>query len=305
MSRIHSAFIAFAFLLTLSAEAQNWVYPGSEWKYDYYNYAVNATGYVRINYTGDTLIGNRNCQKLFRESNSYSFAYNMYGTISIGYLFTFDSANVVYIHNGNGFDTLYNFNAVPGDHWEMTGGTGNLQCDPNSRVVVLDTGMMQINAMPLRYLYVQLDYGAQFPGPYYDTLVERVGSIVHYLLPYDLADELITYGEGGDFRCYSDANFASYKPHYPNACDFIIAGMDELSARSIQAFPNPAHESTQVRGIPAGTSAHYRIFTADGRLVLEGELVNETIPVAQLTEGYYLLEVQTKEMLGRTALLKY
>lgn len=301
------AFIAFAFLLTLTAQAQNWVYPGSQWKYNYNNASASATGYMQIQYIGDTQIIYRNCQVLYRESYSYSWQFFMYGNIPAGNLITFDSANVVYNYNGTGFDTLYNYNAVPGDRWEMTGGAMNNLCDPHSQVVVLDTGTKIINAMPLHYLYVQLDYGSQLPGPFYDTIVERVGAIVHYMLPYDLADQLIGYGEGGDFRCYSDNFFPSYKPHYANPCDFVITtnSIPEQAALAIRAFPNPAHDQTHVIGIPEGQNAHFRIFSADGRLVLEGELANEAIPVAQLQDGYYLLEIQTENQQARTALLKY
>ena len=113
-----------------------------------------------------------------------------------------------------------------------------------STLFVLDTGTLIINSVALKYQVVQFMFPLSvLPVPYQDTIIERIGFINSYFLPYDYCTAVIDGNEGAWFRCYSDNSFATYKPHFLYNCDFIL-GADELENNSgIKIYPNPVNDN--------------------------------------------------------------
>jgi hypothetical protein len=126
-----------------------------------------------------------------------------------------------------------------------------------------------------------------------DTLIENIGFIRDYMLPYDQYDGAIDANEGGPLRCYSANNFATYQPHFTEVCDYIM-GTNELNASaSFQVFPNPVSDQINVPESLIQEYNHYRILSSEGKLIQKGQ-TTEQIDVANLPAGNYTLLIENQ-----------
>ena len=113
--------IALASLLPFCASAQSWCPVGAEWIY-HPPFGWPATGFSRISYTGDTLVGGSMGQRLSSE-----FAVQYWGDtttfqsfIPAAYLTSVSGGLVrLWSFTTESWDTLYWFSAQPGDHWRI------------------------------------------------------------------------------------------------------------------------------------------------------------------------------------------
>ena len=217
--------------------AQNWAPAGAKWHYTYIGFSI---GYVEIANVGDTVIAGQTCQKLQKTFNGLQF-----GVTPMNFVFdttyTYESNGIVYVLEQNQWKTLYNFNAVLGEHWPMAPIPEFGGCTENSQLKVLATGTKVTNAQTLKYLVV-----VDFCNPdltsqgFQDTIIEKIGFTGSYMLPFDMCTMAFDGNEGGPFRCYSDNNFATYKPFYANECDYLV-DLDEITfMRSVKIWPNPS-----------------------------------------------------------------
>lgn len=92
---------------------------------------------------------------------------------------------------------------------------------------------------------------------------------------------------------YNDQNFY---------CEGQTLGLEELDdALDFSLFPNPSSDYLRVNGLDSGT---YRIISMDGKEVKSGILDNALIEVAQLRNGYYLIEITSGGKGGRKSFVK-
>lgn len=63
---------------------------------------------------------------------------------------------------------------------------------------------------------------------------------------------------------------------------------------AISVYPNPAHSTLCVSGFSKDESNTFQIFDEYGKIILQGELANETINISTLPNGYYLLKLNEK-----------
>jgi hypothetical protein len=216
--------------------AQNWAPAGAKWHYTYIGFSI---GYVEIANVGDTVIAGQTCQKLQKTFNGLQF-----GVTPMNFVFdttyTYESNGVVYVLEQNQWKTLYNFNAVVGEHWPMAPMPEFGGCTENSQLKVLATGTKVIDAQTLKYLVVDFCNPDLTSQGFQDTIIEKIGFTGSYMLPFDMCTMAFDGNEGGPFRCYSDNNFATYKPFYANECDYLVDLEENTFMRSVQIWPNPS-----------------------------------------------------------------
>jgi hypothetical protein len=230
-----STLLFFAFFFSSLSFAQNWAPAGAKWHYTYIGFSI---AYVEIANVGDTIIAGQTCQKLQKTFNGLQF-----GVTPVNYIFdttyTYESNGVVYVLEQNQWKTLYNFNAVVGEHWPMAPMPEFGGCTENSQLKVLATGTKVINAQTLKYLVVDFCNPDLTSQGFQDTIIEKIGFTGSYMLPFDMCTMAFDGNEGGPFRCYSDDNFSTYKPFYANDCEYLV-GVEENQMHKLAIYPNPS-----------------------------------------------------------------
>jgi hypothetical protein len=230
-----STLLFFALFFSSLSFAQNWAPAGAKWHYTYIGFSI---AYVEIANVGDTIIAGQSCQQLQKTFNGLQF-----GVTPVNYIFdttyTYESNGVVYVLEQNQWKTLYNFNAVVGEHWPMAPMPEFGGCTENSQLKVLATGTKVINAQTLKYLVVDFCNPDLTSQGFQDTIIEKIGFTGSYMLPFDMCTMAFDGNEGGPFRCYSDDNFSTYKPFYANDCEYLV-GMEENQMHKLAIYPNPS-----------------------------------------------------------------
>jgi hypothetical protein len=277
-------------LFSISIHAQNWSPSGANWTYSYYGF---FPGYVDVLYSGDTIIDGQSSKMLTKTFHGIDWNMTLVSNV-FAKDYTYENNGVVYIRYQNQWDTLYHFNAQVGDHWRMAKQPVANVCPQNSRLNVLAIGNKLINNETRKYLVVDFcnpDLSSLGWGQ--DTIVENIGFIGSYFLPYDQFDGAVDGNEGGPFRCYTDDNFATYAPHYNGACDYIV-GMEELSgSSSFIIYPNPTQNDIHIPFDFINKFTRYTLYSFDGKIHQMGYM-SENIPLHHLKSGNYLLEISNE-----------
>lgn len=289
-------------LLPIKLFAQNWAPTGAQWHYSYYGF---FPGYVDIAYTGDTLIEGQASKILTKTYHGLGWNQSITSE-TFGYEYTYEESGVVYLRYENQWDTLYNFNAQVGDSWRMAKQPITNVVAQNSRIKVLATGNLNINNETRKYLVVdKCDSNNISLGWFNDTIIENIGFLHDYLLPYDQFDGAVDGNEGGPFRCYTDNNFVTYKPSYTEVCDYIM-GTEELTANaSFQIYPNPVSDWIQISLNVVNEYLKYSIYSSEGKKVQTGQM-SEQIDVSNLPSGIYtlLIENQTQNRFAKVLVMR-
>ena len=74
--------------------------------------------------------------------------------------------------------------------------------------------------------------------------------------------------------------------------DVAVFGVSELGDEKLGVYPNPAAEVIRFRGLSAGSSYNYALYSLGGSKVLAGSLDRETIDIGALSAGQYILVLQ-------------
>ncbi len=249
--------------------AQQWASNGAQWHYSYDNFAT--TGYVHIEYIGDTVLvcestakQYQNC-KIFNKTR-YSFDYlsGNYNTQNLGHEYTWANDDSVLLYRHNQFYVLYDFSAEIGDIWTIpeTYYTG---CDTIGKVKVIGVGDTLINSESLRYVILLPEESSYWAIR--GMVIEKIGPINWYMFPEGegcIADLF----EGGNFRCYQDDLF-EFQSGIVSYCDFVVSTPENFLERRINVFPNPARDWVVFEyRLPGETrEATIRITDAGGRIV--------------------------------------
>jgi hypothetical protein len=83
---------------------------------------------------------------------------------------------------------------------------------------------------------------------------------------------------------------------------FRVTGLDNLSERAIQVYPNPASHQLNVRGL-MGTQWNYEIITSTGNIVMTGNIQegeeSATIHLDNISSGMYILQLKQLDKIHR------
>lgn len=281
--------------------AQNWSPNGAQWHYSYYGF---FPGYVDIAYSGDTLLDGQVTKKLTKTFHGLGWGMDV-TSYSIGIEYTYEANGVVYLRYQNQWDTLYNFSAQVGDSWRIAKQPFANVAPQNSRLKVIATGIKVINSNTLKYVKVEFVDPQMNPLGFEDTIVENIGFIGSYFLPYDMFDGFVDGNEGGPFRCYADNNFALYKSYYLEVCDYIMGTTELEGSASFQVYPNPVSDQINIPETLIQEYNHYRILSNEGKVIQHGQ-TTATIDVANLPAGNYtlLIENQTQKRYAKLLVVR-
>lgn len=197
--------------------------------------------------------------------------------------------------NTNNFDTLYDFNAYPGNKWLLPDAVPASGCNRHI-VTVLDTGHRTINSTNLRWLKVSIFDNIQLVN---DTIFERIGFkqyfyFAHYICPIPPAADppFVT-----SLRCYSDYQI-NYKLY--SACVSIFlhgTSIEENSVlNSVSIYPNPSENKIFVDyNLQEMNPVKLVITNYLGQVVYETEnvLPNQETDLHTLEKGFYFFTIQS------------
>ncbi len=236
-------FPCLALCLTTAISAQSWCPPGATWTYTYGN-GWTIDGLARFTYMQDTLIDGHTAQRI---------AFHIEGTsagspVSLEFppVHTTVDGDLVSILTATGFDTLYWFGALPGDHWGITMPDGMASY---GEVLVTDTGTRVIDGVPLRYLVTDTD-----------TITQRLGASFAFMLPWV---QYILDEPGGPLRCYGDGQIDHHAAWWSLPCDFLLgvndAGADPGGLPTVVSADGQLLVSTPFPGMLSITDATGRV----------------------------------------------
>ncbi|MFO7721834.1 MAG: T9SS type A sorting domain-containing protein [Bacteroidales bacterium] len=299
----------FVFLLIgFSGTGQVWVDSGAVWHLDFWT--VGWGGFWKMEYEKDTMFQDRLCQKI--ATHEYLFTKNMQGqTFLIGPKkiaenFTSVSGDTVFYWNGLGFFVLYNFGASIGDSWIIADenpyslGISEL-CDDTSRIIVTDTGSVEINGA--RYRTITVEPSSNSSIGIVGTYVERFGLLntaygeFQMLFPGPFqCDSMTAYVEWYffKFKCFQDSSFALYNPSGQD-CEYLLTtiGIEEPEAQKMTLYPNPVQDFVYIMDPVAGPKS-VELYNYQGamlkRYLLSGD--ENRVDLSELPQGVYLIVIK-------------
>lgn len=280
-------------LVPFCVSGQHWFPDEAVWHHGYAN-PFGQLGYVRMEVAGDTVVSGQTCRKLERTRHSYDFIAEQYGSQPLSPIMAYEAGGMVwvYVPSTAEFDTLYHFNAVPGDQWQLPA-TPTPVFATGGHMAVTGTGTMTLGATTLRWMAVNVHFMTTDGDMLVqDTIIERVGSSI-YFLPHDHANSELDANEAGVLRCYQDAGVSYTVTGQP--CDIILGIADATGTDLVLAYPNP-NAGVFTLSLPRGTQAReVTVFDATGRLVLVRSVPNATgtliMDISRHENGMYLVQV--------------
>lgn len=285
-----------ALLLALAATprlfSQNiWIRPHAVWHYGYTDPALSS-GFIKIRYTADTLIGDHDFEIL--EGTRYRFQMTgpnpedvVMDSSSYGRWFTYAEGNTVFYYKNDQLYVLYNFSMTTGDTWTIETGSSWFGCDDTSSVRVTDFGSATIQNEAMRYMDLEANDSSSLGIN--ARVLSRIGTVGNDFLfptprncdPNTIADFTIY-----NFLCYEDDSI-SYNPA-GGYCEWFL-GIEEKQALKISVSPNPVRDLLSVTVADAGN--RYQVVSLAGQPVTSGilQFSEGTINVATLASGVYFL----------------
>ncbi len=205
----------FALLATTSnAQSQVWIDENAKWTYDFWNIGVDGT--YEFEYTSDTMISGKMCQKIEVTRHRYfthPLGHPVYTETKDDPRFTYASGDSVFHYSNGQFHLLYDFSASVGDSWTVDITDIGGECNDTAKVEVVATGTTEINGEELRT--ITLEPATDSYMSIRSTCVEKFGAkltspedIGTGPFPgYQSCDGNIFEADILDLRCYSDDTF--------------------------------------------------------------------------------------------------
>lgn len=280
-----------AFILSgwsVVAVAQSWCPPGARWKFD--TGSPWSASQVLCNYVGDTVIDDFDAQAI---EQVFQLTEN-FGTDTLiqhnwGKKFTRTDGEVVWEWNGEMWDTLYWFTALPGDEWQPFWAFGEV-C-PDHVIHVLDTGTMVVDGIPLRSLTVELREAGVSVG-WQSSITERIGGYGGNLFP-GLPPCGAIYECYCSFLCYRDQDIGTN-----GSCELpVTVGMMEvpkaMQGQQLNVYPDPGEGLLHITLTGVSHPWTLTMTGASGEVVLRssGTGAASQLNTSGLASGLYLLQV--------------
>lgn len=265
-----------------------WPQINAEWYYSYNDFWI--TGYVKIEYSGDTLLSlgkdNKqyyNCQILKKTLYYYNFLNGILDTTHLGYAYTWSTKDTVFVNKHSQLYVLYDFSAQPGDSWIIPE-TYQTPCDSVGTVQVNSSGDTIINQEMLRYIRVE-PHGSSEWG-LYGLIIEKYGPIDWYMFPEQNC--ITDLSEGGPLRCYQDDS-CLFSTSIAPYCNYITS-INKIAENIFSVYPNPADKWIKI-SCHANNLFNMSIWNSIGNIVYKSsEIENGSIiKIEKLPPGLYFL----------------
>lgn len=336
MKKILFLSIVLLFSLKVRAQSSVWCPPGATWYYDcpYVMYSFLPFGSLKFVYTHDTTIQNKLCKIIngtfYYRNTSPGMIYPLQITYNYETYYTYEDNSVIYLYNGNNFDTVVNFNANIGDKWLRPESNNMSNCNSRKAITVKDTGHISINGNNLKKVvttytnsYMWMNDAGNALAPHTmtlsDIIVERMMTIERtsggeqsaFLFPtyceVDLTsvvtDAFPYEALPNNFHCYQDNDFALYHVGDEDCQAIITVDIKENSADKINfsIYPNPASNVVTIE-LPQSNQYDIKLCNVLGVVYKNIPLAKEKteIDVNLLNSGVYFLQVFEKEKLAAT-----
>ncbi len=281
--------------------AQVWCPSGARWVYD--TGSPWAESWTQFTYVGDTLMDGILAQHI----ENTGFISQLFGNDTLIQTSgpdvitrTVPGSVLEWSAGMAEWDTLYWFDAVPGDSW-IPAWAFSGECPEGHRLVVLDTGTVVIDGVELRSMDVQRSTDDQPTGPI-ETVFERIGNTQGFFqwVP-DCGGALECYCT---FGCYSDQTL-SY-PAAGSACGLPVSiSVNTEKGAAIDVYPNPGMDVLHITTTGKGLAV-VRVTDTSGRDMAQLALTTQTIALSTLQwpPGVYVVEVTTSEALSTVKWIK-
>lgn len=305
------------FSLTFSLSqvmAQTWCPPGATWHFKRGQQFSNAgvDGVMTMTYTGDAIQLGTLCKVLQATYVGNSgWPSSPVVTQNFKTYYTHLTNGVLYILNGNRFDTVVSFNALPGDKWlrpgfDSVGGSG---CNSRRPYTVIDTGHVLINGFNLKkvtasysafYNYSQNTY--TFVAQH--TFIERLlftGATPYSIFPIDCEmDNILAEIPQTYFRCYEDNSFPLYNVSNYGCSSLTGVSSQQNDDATISIYPNPAEDRLVVK-IPDAADYTLHLLNIFGKSQpLPGIQIDPTslqVNLNTIEPGIYFIQVYENDNL--------
>lgn len=278
------AVVVLGLLGALLAKAQVWCPPGARWLYDTGNpWQVAQT---EITYVGDTIVDGFVAQKLERHYKLVQSFGN--DTLIEGYhspWITRVEGDMVLDKVEGVWDTLFRFDAVPGDHWQPNWLDG-LEC-PDHTLHVVDTATVLIDGVALRQLDLDIYYEGVPIGWGGVAITERIGG-AFWLGPPPCG----VYECYCTMLCYQDNDISTWL----DPCTFTV-GVEDLQAGGVAPLQISHLGSEIVVAVPSAMiGSELSIHDPTGRVVQQQVTTgaNVLVPIAGFPAGAYIASLRAK-----------
>lgn len=277
-------------LFSATVQGQIWIDQGATWHYEW---SGILPAFDKIEYVGDTVIQQKNCQVL--EVTRYVFQPIQSGgqLLNTTYFYNYthlSNDTLYYLVNGQ-FEILYCFGAQVGDTWDIGVDTNVWLCG-SSVVKVHDTGSTIINGEKYEWIAVHTlpNSSVGLSGKIY----KRFGAISDYLFPTPRNCDPNSMVSFYDFRfaCFEDVSFPVYNVTN-KACAYLLhTGIADLEKEKkiVTLFPNPVRDVLHIRASSGYKISQIEITDIQGNFLT---LVHHNeIDLTGLSKGVYLVKLE-------------
>lgn len=282
--------ILFVVANYIVCSAQEFGGPDSKWVY-------NITGFQGVNtveFEKDTTINGLSFNKFIMASQHYPDQ-----DLSMRPLFLRNADGLVrWSVDGLDTDTLFNFNATPGDRWEMP----HFKSWRDDIYVfdVVDTFTTSFMNRDLKALSYKMHLKGDFEPMFVDTIMEHIGFRHSFILPFDGFDANLDFNIGGSLMCFQNDLLGTialennwwFDFWFPYDCSQLTSTVHiEKGYSEFSLYPNPTIGQVHISDLDNHYYS-YEIYDLTGLGVGSGEGYGNTrIDVSALGSGIYFLRV--------------
>lgn len=258
----------------------NWPPLGAEWYYHIflkissYNGIFSDPVLVKLKYEKDTTLGGQLCKKLVAEP-----------TNAVYYVYKQGEKVFWYNDTTGGFELLYDFGTPVNGYW-VRGGVDTIWVDYADTIL--------INGVPKRRLYVHIvSQALPTDRVLRNPIIEDIGSW-SYFFPRDNDFPSPCKGHySKGLVCYKDSSIGEWG-------NCVLTGIEEKpkplpTLPSVRIYPNPATQSLHVE---SDQPIHQlRLYDVHGKMVWQkkGSFFHYEINLTNISPGFYIVNIQTKE----------
>ncbi|MBS1546078.1 MAG: T9SS type A sorting domain-containing protein [Bacteroidetes bacterium] len=271
------------------AKAQLWCPPGATWMANLFGLAVD--GCENAVYLGDTIYQGRTAQHIAVEDIIMNYLDPPQDTVQWDLYTSIQDSIVFQWTASEGWDTLYRFNAVPGDRWYPPG-LPIAQSELCNAVQVTDTTHVNINGLSFRQLTCAfLDQFGNLTSNTF-SITDRIGTgSMHFPTGACATDEPVWLS-----HTYVDDAFPFYDNGAGSNCDHFSGIKEHVTALTLIVYPNPGTDVLHME-YPSMDGMNLCLLDVTGRVIREASVPAGQVELgtAELPPGMYTVEVRTTE----------
>ena len=273
--------------------AQSFAPVGATWHYSERFAFSGAVDYIRFTAEMDTMVNNQLCSKITKRHKLLN------GRPQTEFLFSRNDTVFFLDTTFNEFQILYDFNAGPGDSWDIKVVTWENEIDTFS-IRVDSTSMVNINGTMLKAMHVSyLMFDGYLPETYNSTIIEKIG-VITYMFNWNVIAPLVDANWTDGLRCYEDQDLGMYSTGIADSCEYTTLAIDDSEQTNIatKIFPNPNDGHFFLSGsFGIAEEKTLSVYNSMGQVILEKSLTSEPeiyveIQLGEIAPGIYFIMVE-------------